>query len=501
MRIVGTLLAAALGSAASAQEVEIVATSHTLEAPEANGAIVVSTGGVGIRAALAPDALRSNLEEYLAAAGYRAVNLVSRDRGERSAARLRSAVPYDGHISVETNGMKFAFVALEGRKTPEGFVHVLLSEDDPVEVADRMRTHPEIRLAFVGGLTSFAGDAIRVAEGQYVVLVPRRGAVRAKAKFEGARLVSVATAAEPFPEEPPAAVRAFCKERGISVRPLRDTLRNARDVKEMGPASLLKVEREQTYPLELSARNRVVGLRIWSLALRSEYGACRDVAVLDLEWENAMPVELAFERKGDASHAMPSLDESLFLVVNRRRLASLHPDAANSDGHVPTKNVKLERIGSTLRGNVLFALPSEPVEELELRFLDPAYGPIVLPIHTRSDRTEERALTPLQKNESVELGVYGVRKLPEWGGKKAPEGSVFLAVDLRGRSIGKGPVDWRTSIHAAADGKDATDVGVPSSLRFLPDATTGEVLVFLVPRSASSAELRAGALRFALDLR
>ena len=90
---------------------------------------------------------------------------------------------------------------------------------------------------------------------------------------------------------------------------------------------------------------------------------------------------------------------------------------------MPVKDFKLERIGSVIRGNLVFEMPAEELRSLDLRFYDYAHGHMAVPIaRGRAPRGIPKPLAAPLKNEVLEVAAYGVTKSPEVNGAKAPRG-------------------------------------------------------------------------------
>ena len=188
---------------------------------------------------------------------------------------------------------------------------------------------------------------------------------------------------------------------------------------------------------------------------------------------------------------------------------------------MPVTSFKLERIGSTLRGNIVFEVPPARVGTLDVRFYDYAHGHMTIPLKEPSRAAEsvgEKPVVSPQTNQFLEMGVYGMTTAKELDGEEAPDGMEFVLLDVRARSlftfetdatafdpaaeegdeIDIGTVaDWhesRTYLHLVADGEYAYRAGEHTVLdeepRFLPDVMTGNWVVFLAPKDARSLELR-----------
>jgi hypothetical protein len=275
-------------------------------------------------------------------------------------------------------------------------------------------------------------------------------------------------------------------------------------------------------PAPPECSNRGCTLRVFGMAERPSYGsripaAGKRLLVLDAELENIIPLTLVQSKQIPTIYRIKELGDHLYVVVNGTRVARLYADATSLPGHLTTSNINLERLGSRMRGNLVFEVPAGDVKTLDLRYYDFAHGHMSL-VMKPGAASESKPILPLQQNEALEVGLYRVERLREAGGKPAPAGMTIVAVDLRARSrlftegdataydpkakpgekLQIGTVaDWtdlRKHLNILVDG--ARSVG-PSELidldeapRFLPDWMTGGTALFLVPEKVESLELR-----------
>ncbi|HEY0009733.1 MAG TPA: hypothetical protein VGB55_13475, partial [Tepidisphaeraceae bacterium] len=224
------------------------------------------------------------------------------------------------------------------------------------------------------------------------------------------------------------------------------------------------------------------------------------------------------------TYAIPNLGDHLYLVLNNREVVRLKAESGDLPGHVPVTDFKLAKLGDRLRGNLVFAVPSRTdLSYAEIRYYDFNHGHMAIalgdPAVGKRLREATKPISPPQKNEVVEAGVYGVEKLQSIGGKTAPTGQTFVSIDFRATSqftfegdatafdskavpgskatIGT-VADWTDAmqyLHLIVDGDlslspDAELSTLGESPRFLPDLPTGGKLVFLAPADAKSLELK-----------
>lgn len=284
-------------------------------------------------------------------------------------------------------------------------------------------------------------------------------------------------------------------------------------------------ETGKTYPLRLTGNNRAVKLTVANASFAERYGEAsaapgRRLLILNTRWANLIPLTLIEEKQVPTQYQIPNLADHLYLVVDGRVAARLAPGAADLPGHVPVRDFKLEKVGDTLAGNVVFDVAAAAAaDSLEVRFYDYAHGHIVVPLKSPVQLAPAaEPVSPPLRNEVVEIAAYGLERLAEVAGRKAPEAMTFVTVDLRARStfmvdadatafdpkarpgmkteVGH-VADWKESrkyLQLVVDGEYGYLPEQQSDLeeepRFLPDVMTGGKIVFLAPADAKSLELR-----------
>ncbi|HVR76041.1 MAG TPA: hypothetical protein VMT52_17045, partial [Planctomycetota bacterium] len=257
---------------------------------------------------------------------------------------------------------------------------------------------------------------------------------------------SAARALDPIPVKttltPDSGIEALAASFRSPVKEIADV--PAGDARSPAPAGSSPAEMEagRTYRLDLRAENRGASLTVLSAVFLSTYGnlesgAGRKLLLLDTEWENIIPLTVVEVEKVPTEYRIPNLADHLYLVVNGSRLERLLPEAGTIAGHLPVRDFRLERIGSRIRANVIFSVPADGVESLDLRFYDYAHGHIAMALRSRDAGMEPAAkpVAPPQRNEVLEAAVYGLEKLGDLDGRAAPAGMEFLAVDFRARSL------------------------------------------------------------------
>src|SRR5204862_3492728 len=134
---------------------------------------------------------------------------------------------------------------------------------------------------------------------------------------------------------------------------------------------------------------------------------------------------------------VPNLADHLYVVADGRSVRRISPGDKDLPGHVPVVDFKLEKVGDTLTGNVVFEVgPEAEAGSLELRYYDYAHGHLVLPLKQGSrPAASNQPLSPPLKNEVVEAAAFNLRRARQAGGRSAPEGMTFLSIDLRARSL------------------------------------------------------------------
>jgi Mg-chelatase subunit ChlD len=401
---------------------------------------------------------------------------------------------------------------------------VLMADTDRVALAELVKANPGVRLGVlsVGGVSDAA--PLRVGPTYIVQALPARaGSARVSLEISPQGAVDVAaTAVVPPPDEAPAPLAAYYRAHPPTQSPTTP--------KPAAPGAAARpletVSADGANWINATVRNRAAELRVKSLAVRTAYGTAsassgRLLAVLDVEWENIIPLTLVFEKQVPTEYRIPNLADHFYLVVNGSRVARVRPGAQDLPGHLPVKDFKLERIGAVLRGNVVFDLPTDKLTSLDLRFYDYAHGHLSVPLVAAPGSealAQAKPLAPPQKNEVLEVAPFSLEKSDTLAGRKAPDGMQFVVADLRARSTftveadaeafdpkaRKGSktqvghvADWKESrkyLQLVADGEYAympePQTELEEEPRFLPDVMTGGTVVFLAPKDAKSLELR-----------
>jgi hypothetical protein len=191
-------------------------------------------------------------------------------------------------------------------------------------------------------------------------------------------------------------------------------------------------------PAAFETANRACRLRILAAAQRPAYGMRtpppgKRVLVLDAEFENTIPMTLVQSNQVPTIYRIKDLADHLYLVVNGNRVSRLYPDASSLPGHVGTTGFSLDRLGSRARGNLVYEIPAEGIERLDLRFYDYAHGHMGVVLRPGAPK-EGKPIVPLQENDILEAGIFKAERVKELAGKAAPEGMTWLTVEFGARS-------------------------------------------------------------------
>ena len=318
---------------------------------------------------------------------------------------------------------------------------------------------------------------------------------------------------------------ASCRSVGHRLGPLAGLLASvctALGAQTAAPPATL--QEGKSYALRALAANTGARIEVISAALLRGYGAMtapegRRLLVLDTRWENTFPLTRVGSRNLSTEYSVPVLHDHLYVVASGR-VVRLLEGFDKLPGCLPDANFGLPRLGSTLRGNLVFDLPARiPTDGLELRFYDFAHGHMVVPLTAAEGPVAApRPIGPPGKNSVVEAAVFSMRKSPKLPGLRAPQGMTFMLLDLRARSTTiieadaaafdpKATTGAKTKVGSVTDWKDSRKYiqlvvdgeygygplpqsDLPEEPRFLPDVMTGGLLVFLVPEKYQSLELR-----------
>jgi hypothetical protein len=285
-----------------------------------------------------------------------------------------------------------------------------------------------------------------------------------------------------------------------------------------------------TAALNLTRENRAVRWTIHSAAWLDSLGPSRAPEgrrwlVFDVEWENLLTPQVVREQELPVTYSMRALGDHLYLVAEGKRLVSTVGIKGIPNLLEEKTAIKLPHLGSTQRGLLAYALPSDSeLKDLKFHYYDFAHGHMTAFVlgADESQAGLEKAHPALMQasNEIVTAGVYGIRKVRALNGREAPEGMTFVEVELRARSmftfeanasafvpqagpgetIAVGTVsDWLEAhkyAHVVVDGEyaytpDTALTTMPPDPRFLPDVMTGGNMIFMVPESFESLVLRA----------
>lgn len=374
------------------------------------------------------------------------------------------------------------------------------------QAATILRATPGIRLCIVSGRGGGDPEPLKIGEA-WMVQAPGSSGLWGRIELRGTLVTHAFTTPGGKPSEKVAAAK---KKLGLPVDLLRDLAGKAKP-----PAAA-----EAAPGLETA--NRACRLKIHSTSLRPAYGAKTAAAgkrllVLDAEFENTIPLTLVKSNELPTMYKIKEMADHLYLVVNGSRVSRLFPDGGTLPGHVMTTGFTLDRLGARARGNLVYEIPAEGVQSLDLRFYDFAHGHMALTLQA-GPPPAAKPLTPLQDNDILEAGVFRAERTAELGGKKAPAGMTWLVVELRARSkmateadatafdpkakpgqkLQVGTVsDWtdlRKHLNLLMDGSrsygPAGDLEIGEAPRFIPDLVTGGTAAFLVPEKVQSLELR-----------
>ena len=515
---------------------------------DAKNAILVVTGGA--TASVSDLGQAAALAE---AAGIDVINLAQRDlpagpgalagTGTKlvSASFTAPGSTWRSHLVIERGGKKYAVIGLASRSSvsplPAGVRYVeprealgkaiaeagavdgiIVLADAPLsQAAPWQEERPEVDAVVITGR---GGGGPRVEGHPRMLRAPPGG--DAIGVLPAAGKPAFAVALDP-PAAPSEAYRKLSTELGLEPKlPALDRKPPER------PAAFVGTElaSDRLTPLGASGKNRAVVLTVRSAGILGRF-AGREAApgkkwlVLDLHFRNRLSPQVARDQVVPVAYLVPQLTDHLYLVADR--VTVLRPVSLDgAAGMLSLGELKLPGAGAAEAGKLVHEIDAaSPPRELTLRMYDYAHGSFVLPLLAPvagEERPAGAPVAPLAKNEVLEIGAYGLAKSDRLGERSAPAGLVFVALDLRARSLftttadaaafdpGARPgqkmqvgtvADWTDSrkyLQLVADGELACIPEPETSLdpapRFLPDVLTGGRAVFLAPREPKSLELR-----------
>jgi hypothetical protein len=430
----------------------------------------------------------------------------------------------EGEWEIRDAGKSLADVVSAMEK--EADVIILLAWMDRASAAALLRRYPAIGLCLHSGRGVADPDPIAI-DGRYLLQGPTKSWHLSRTRFkwsEEGRIREVNQSFEPGPDKVSEELLALYQKSGL----LSETWKKVRDGERPDRAAtsshepLAALSPGKTHWLSLEKSNRAARVRIHSVSLRGEYGNRKAstgtrLAVLDTEWENILPHSVVLGEKIPPSYKIPGMKNHVYLVVNGQSAARIHGGIGRMAGHLSPGTFVLERLGSALRGNLVFEVPQGNLESLELRFYDYAHGHIRFPLLVPGNATPAKAPLVSGENEFMEVAVRNLRRADRLGKETAPDGLSFVIFDLkarcrftqmvnasafageatRGKKIEAGAIaDWRDahkSITLVVDGKygyvPAKGTTLPGIPRLLPDILTGGSVAFLAPAKTTSLEL------------
>lgn len=397
---------------------------------------------------------------------------------------------------------------------------VLLAWTDRETAVGLIAKFPAIGLCVAGGKGPKAPDPTRSGTG-FVIQAPagEQTVLRAEPTFAGNSIRDLDSRWQaPAGTLPPEVEAMYRARSGASIERLA--------VAPVPAAAAAPTVAKTAPPTINDARgtgaNRAVNLTVHSASYSKEYGGVSApqgtrFIVLDLEWENTIPLTLVKDKQLATQYTVPNLADNLYLVVDEMTLARLAPEAAETPGHLTVKGFSIDRKGARIRGNAVFSVPDRDYRALDLRFYDYAFGNFAVPLVRNGQLPTPKQLAAPLKNLVVEAAVYGFDPIHPVSAE-APAGMQYVQLDLRARSTTVTIVDaakfdpkarpgQTTSVGTVADWTESRKYAqlvvdglyayFPRSFstlqeapRFLPDIFTGGTLVFLVPRKRTSLELR-----------
>tara|TARA_R110002073_G_scaffold88220_2_gene209360 strand:- start:18177 stop:22727 length:4551 start_codon:yes stop_codon:yes gene_type:complete len=219
--------------------------------------------------------------------------------------------------------------------------------------------------------------------------------------------------------------------------------------------------------------------------------------VVDLTVENDIPPSLAFQKGRSGGEALRVVQRQHLFLLHGNSGEAVAPSriAKGAEGTLPT-DFALRTVGASRTGEVAFLLPDASFERgpLQIRWYHDE-----VPV----TRLELRGGLPVASsevhatNELVALAPADVTFPETIAGQNPPKGTRWVAVGLRGRSLGRDPALYLESaqhLELLVDGmwarprEDLLGTGTQDPI-FLPDRPTGAEAIFLAPLHARSLEL------------
>ncbi len=528
-------------------------------------AIIAATGGVLAAQGAAPGERIACAVALAEAVPFDVVNLAHRDLAGEAAA-LADAIarakvqfvsasfrlpagrdtPWKELAVVERGGLKTAFVGiaarapsmeLPGSNVVAGLQYVepaaalaaalpraaaaadgivILADADPAEAAAWAASSPKVRAVIVSGR---GGGAREFAPERKIFLAPTGGGAAATITFAPPGPRGTVTQL-PRPDTPSAAYAQVAQRFAFApVTPRADAA---------APGSVAAVPLRALEPGKLVAagftgKNRAAVIEVRSLAWVDSFGPARApegrrFLVVDTRWRNVLTPAVVRDQQVPVAYRIPRLTDHLYLVADGRTV--IRPrESTDVPGALTLEQLDLPHAGAIAEGRLIYETDARALpRHLAFRFYDFVHGFCEIHLLADGPLPEEKPVAGPGKNEVVQAAVFGVQKVAEFAGRKAPAGEAFVVVDLRARSLFVTQADatafdpkarpgTKASVGTVADWKESRrylqlvidgvvgrmpepETELDPEPRFLPDIFTGGLAVFLAPEARASLELR-----------
>jgi hypothetical protein len=518
--------------------------------PVGKDAVLTVTGGAFVSATVDAKDQAARSVALIDAAEFDVVNLAHRDLVGDLTALPKAKTPlvsasfaaagasWKSHAIVERGGKKYAVIGIASKSdvTPIGNLqYVEPAEAIKKALADAGQVDGVIVLADLPLSDAAALKAANPAIDAVLVSASGGGAPVvadqpriARAVPGGAALSVLPVGAQAHgvpidpPTEPAEPYKSIAGKFGIGAT--SPAVTKASPAKPQATPTAFELNR--LIPIGKVAANRAVEMTVFAGGVFDSFGGRtapegKRFLVLYLHFKNILKPQTVRDQLVPVTYQIAKPSDHLYLVADEQAVLPSQKFDQAAGMLEMDKQLSLERAGYTHKGRVAYEVPADAMpRELVLRLYDFAHGHVVLPVLGRKADDPRVVAKPSKsdRNEILELGVYGVEKLPKLGRQVVSPGMQVVVVDVRAISKFTYPAD-ATAFSPSARPGQKTQVGTvsdwtesrkylqlvvdgergytplpsdawPDAPRFLPDVMTGGKVAFLAPAELKSLELR-----------
>ena len=217
-----------------------------------------------------------------------------------------------------------------------------------------------------------------------------------------------------------------------------ETARRERE-KAIAPTALAESpETGSTYRIHATDSHQGLGLTVYSFETRESLG---DIPIqdnhqflrLEVGIDNRISPRLVQGLGYAETVQVAALANKIYLVLNDRVVIRHDSDLLDQPGHLPDQ-FRLAAPGSIADGQVIFRIPSEGIEKLDLYLLHDEFPALKAELIDTGESPPLPEPVATGENEVASLSIANLQWSDSIRGQAPPEGMLWLTVDLIGES-------------------------------------------------------------------